>query len=394
MSPLYPLFIQQDLGVDDPEKAAFWAGFSSTFLAFTMATFGPLWGYLADKYGRKPMVLRAFLGGSLVLVLNGLVTDVWQLMLVRVLHGALSGSVGSVMALGASVVPRNRIPLVIGVLQFSLFFAFTIGPLAGALLASAVGFRATYFIAAGTVATSAIIVLIFISEDFEKPQASEGDGYSFFGELKRVVTTKGVLSGLAVVALVQGAPAILQPVIPGFIQLITDGSRVITGSGYAFALLGLMSGVTALFIGRFNERLDLRAVLILCCFGASAAFLSQFFVHSYVMFLLLIGMFGLFSGGMLVSINSIVGMLIPKRHLGAAFGVVNSANSLAWGFSPLIGGSLAWTMGFRRVFPVAALVLAMTGLLVALVLKGIRLPREEPQPVPTTEKSQARTAGS
>ena len=394
MSPLYPLFIQEELGVNDPAKAAFWAGFSSTFLSFTMATLGPLWGYLADRYGRKPVLLRAYLGGALVLMLNGMVTNIWQLLIIRVLHGALSGSVGSAMALGASVVPRNRIPLAVGMLQFAVFFAFTLGPLVGAMIASLVGFRATYFVSAGIAAGVTVMVFLLISEEFERAQDSQGRGYSLLAELKEVVTTKGVVPALAVVAIVQGAPAILQPVIPGFIQLITDSSRAITGSGYAFGALGLTSGIAALFIGRYNERLNLRAVLIACCFGASAAFLSQFFVHNYVIFLGVTAVIGLFTGGMLTSINSMVGMIIPRKHLGAAFGVVNSANSMAWGISPLAGGSLAWTIGFRRVFPSAALVLALTGVTVALVLKGLRAPEPERQTVAAAGKRKVtKTAG-
>ncbi|MEE9199767.1 MAG: MFS transporter [Dehalococcoidia bacterium] len=374
MNPLFPLFIQQDLGVEDPKKAAFWAGLTSATMAISMVVFGPFWGYLADRYGRKPMVVRAYLGGASVLLLTGLVTDVHQLIGLRMLHGAIAGSVGASMALAASMVPRNRIAMAVGMLQFSSFFAITMGPLMGGLIANAIGFRSTYFIASGIAVCAAIIVLFLVHEKFERPQETQGEGFTLFREMWGVLSTKGVMPALMVIAVVQGAPVILQPVIPGLIQLITSGDQAITRSGFAFATIGLASGVSAILIGKSSDRLDLRAVLIFSCFGAALAFLPQFFVHNYLVFLLLLAIFGIFSGGMLTSINAMVGQLIPKQHLGSAFGVVNSANAVAWGLSPLVGGSLALTIGLRRVFPAAAVMLALTGMAVVGVFKGIRSP--------------------
>ena len=373
MHPLYPLFIQQDLGIDDPKKAAFWAGITSGVLAASMMVFGPIWGYVADRHGRRLMVLRAYTGGAIVLTLAGLVTDVRQLIGVRFLHGALSGSVSATMAMAASSVPRNKIPLAIGLLQFSTFFGVTIGPFFGGVFAEAAGFRATYFLSAGIVGGCAILVLLFVRESFQRSEDTRG-GFTLFSEMREIVTTRGILPALTVIIVVQGAPVMLQPVLPGFIQSITSGDNEIVGTGLAFAILGLCSGISAIAIGKYSGSLDLRSVLILSCFASSAAFLPLLFVHNYLIFLLLIGLFGFFSGGMLTSINSLVGILIPKQHLGSAFGVVNSANSIAWGIGPLLGGSLALSIGFRQVFFATAVVLAITGAVVAGFFKAIKQP--------------------
>ena len=374
MSPLYPIFIQEELGIGDAKEAAFWAGLTSGVFAISMGLAGPFWGYLADRHGRKPLLIRAYAAGSLILLLSGLVTNVTQLMGVRVLHGAISGSVGPSMALAASAVPRNRMALAVGMLQFANFFAISIGPLIGGQLANAMGFRTTYFISSAVVAISTLTVTFFVHENFQRPQDARSGISGLFNETRDVLRTKGLLPVLMVLPILQSAPVIMQPVVPGFIQSITQEGNVITGAGLAFALLGMTSGVSAIFIGRFSSRLNLRNVLIFCCFGASLAFLPQLFVHNYLIFLALFALFGLFSGGMLTAINAMVGMLIPKRNLGAAFGVVNSANAMAWGLGPLAGGSLAWSIGHRRVFPVTSVMLAVTGAAVAVIFKGIRAP--------------------
>ncbi len=74
LAPILPLYINE-LGVHNTATVEFVAGltFGGTFIV--MAIFSPIWGKAADKYGRKPMLLRASLGmtiviGSLALVQN------------------------------------------------------------------------------------------------------------------------------------------------------------------------------------------------------------------------------------------------------------------------------------------------------------------------------------
>ena len=58
MAPILPLYIHE-LGVEAPEDVARWSGivFGCNFVS--LAIFSPIWGRLADRFGRKPMILRA-----------------------------------------------------------------------------------------------------------------------------------------------------------------------------------------------------------------------------------------------------------------------------------------------------------------------------------------------
>src|SRR3972149_3344332 len=75
-NPFMPLFIQE-LGNFTNEQAAFWGGIASGASGIAMFFSAPLWGIIADRWGRKPMVLRAIFGGSAVLALMSLSPNIY-----------------------------------------------------------------------------------------------------------------------------------------------------------------------------------------------------------------------------------------------------------------------------------------------------------------------------
>src|SRR5512147_326141 len=62
--PFLPFYLQ-DLGVSSVDEVAFWVGLISSMQPICMAISAPIWGVLADRYGRKPMLVRAMIGGGI-----------------------------------------------------------------------------------------------------------------------------------------------------------------------------------------------------------------------------------------------------------------------------------------------------------------------------------------
>src|SRR5450830_1166851 len=86
--PFLPIYVEQ-LGVHGNAAIVEWSGiaFGATFLGTGLTA--PLWGYLSDRYGRRPMLIRAAVGMALLMPLIGLAHNVWQLVLLRLFrHGA------------------------------------------------------------------------------------------------------------------------------------------------------------------------------------------------------------------------------------------------------------------------------------------------------------------
>src|SRR5690349_1724617 len=61
LSPIMPLFLPR-LGVATPEAVDLWAGVLASISSFIGIFAAPIWGHLADRYGRKLMVLRSSFG--------------------------------------------------------------------------------------------------------------------------------------------------------------------------------------------------------------------------------------------------------------------------------------------------------------------------------------------
>jgi MFS transporter, DHA1 family, multidrug resistance protein len=65
----------------------------------TLCLFAPIWGILADRYGRKVMVCRSMFGGAFILVFISMVRTVEQLVACRFLQGVFTGTVSASVAL-------------------------------------------------------------------------------------------------------------------------------------------------------------------------------------------------------------------------------------------------------------------------------------------------------
>ena len=175
VNPFMPLFIQE-LGNFTSQEAAFWAGIAIGSGGIAMFLSAPVWGIVADRWGRKPMVLRSQFGSAIVLALAGLSPNVYYFIGLRFTQGLLSGTVAAASALVSAMTPRDKIPFAMGLLMVAVYGGTTLGPLLGGLLADVVGFRTTFFITGALLFLGGLIVLLFVKETFERPAEGQVHG--------------------------------------------------------------------------------------------------------------------------------------------------------------------------------------------------------------------------
>ena len=368
--PFLPLYVQR-LGVEDAGHAAAWAGLLNTATAVTMALAAPLWGKLGDRYGQKKMLLRATLAGSLMLGLMGLVTSPWQLLLLRLLQGSLTGTVAAATVLVSATAPPEKASSRLGALQTFIFCASAAGPFAGGVFADLVGIRASFGVTAALLAASGLMVLFGVRED--EPFGSDvgEDGVSGDGTLPGWRLFPGVLA-LFVVHLSITA---VHPVLPGFLETIVEEPvRVASLAGQILGAGALAAALGSLIGGHVAVRAGVWATVVGALSVAGLASLPQAAVSS-VAELFVLRLVTDFALGMVIPVaNLAVRAAVPPERQGAAFGVAASATSAAFGLGPLGGGLLAASFGFGVPFLVPG-VLLLAASAALLVFSAVDLPR-------------------
>lgn len=359
INPFMPLFVQK-LGNFTTQDAAFWTGIAIGSSGIAMFLSAPLWGIVADRWGRKPMVLRAQFGSAIVLALAGLSPNVYYFIGLRFTQGLLSGTVAAASALVSAMTPRDRIPFAMGLLMAAVYGGTTLGPLLGGLLADIVGFRTTFFITGALLFFGGLIVLLFVKETFEFPAKGQ---YVAFGGVLRLVVSREMLPLLMVISALYIGPQMVVPVIPLLVKELSYGGSVATTAGLAFALLGGIAAISSFAASRWGRRISLRKILIFSCVGTGLLYLPPIWTQTVAQLLPLVGLTGLLIGGIITSSNALVGLSVPLSQQGIAYGLSASATSLGYGLGPLVGGSLASFIGLRPVFGVAGGLFILVGVL-------------------------------
>ena len=352
--PFLPLFIQQDLGVSDPGQAAIWSGLANAASGFAMATMAPIWGSIADRHGRKPMLVRAQFAQGAANAASAFVGAPWQLVGVRAVQGTFSGVVGASRALVATSVPRERVPYAMGLIQSAIFLGQTLGPTLGGIVASALGYRAA-LIGTGCINTCAgILALLFVRET---RTPSSRKSASFRAGIAEVVKSRplAILIVLQMLATIANSGA--RPVLPLFLSSIDPDHDVAVTAGLAFAALGVAGAVASVAASRGAERVGLKRLVVISAVGAAVfyATVSTATTPSVVLALLL-GV-GLFQGAVACCVAAMVSLYAPANRQATAFGVATSAQALAIGGGPLLGGVLASAIGLWAPFVAGGLVL-------------------------------------
>jgi len=367
VSPILPLFLPE-LGVTSPGAVNFWSGVLNSLNFLIAALVSPIWGLIADKYGRKMMVLRSSLAICIFTALMGLSHHVWQLVGLRTLMGAFSGFSASAIALVATQTPERKLGYALGWLSTGQLVGTLTGPLFGGALADLTGdYRLTFFLTS-TIAATAVLMTYFAVSDSPK-QSPKDREQTIFRAISSLAKIRGLLPIFLVLLLAQFGVRSVQPIITPFIQeLISSKTGIATLAGFAFSVTGIADVIASPFLGKRSDQLGYRRVLLICLLGAAISSLPQSVVSEYWQFVALRFLVGIFVGGILPTANALVGQLVPYEQRGLAYGMTASAAFFGSFLGPFTGGSVAALIGIRWVFVITALLFAANFLWAARVL--------------------------
>ena len=362
--PFMPLYVQQ-LGVQDAENAAAWAGFINGASGASMALVAPLWGRLSDRLGRKLMLLRATLAAAIVVGSMGFVSAPWQLLGLRLLQGTLTGTVPAATALVAFTAPPERAGWRLGALQTVIFIAAGIGPALGGVSADLAGIRTSFLVTSALLAVSGALVLLGVAE--AKPRRDEvGDQEheESIGSHHNPLPYRLLLPGLLTLFAVHMTITSASVALPGFVYtLASDAGRIASQAGWILGTGALVASLGSLLGGKLVSRFGPQGMIAMSLALAGLAAMPQALAANVTELWVLRLITSLFLGCAIPVANLVIKEVAPPERQGAAFGLASSATSIGFALGPIGGGLLASGLGFWAAFLVpgaALLALAAT----------------------------------
>jgi DHA1 family multidrug resistance protein-like MFS transporter len=364
--PFLPLFLHQELHIPNGPQLAFWAGISASATGFALALTSPIWGRLADRYGRKPMLVRAMVGGGISVGLMGLTQSALQLTVLRGVQGASSGTVAAATALVATETPSEHLAWALGILNSAISLGAAAGPATGALAANFTGLRAIFLAGGALLLLAAVPVLLFVRESPRRLVRAAAPPPMQVLRAARPGTVQALVVLMVAQALQQTSFGAAQQLVVLRLLNLTGAKQAQVLTGITFAVSGIATALAAVTYSRLLRRTNYRTVTTVAAglmgltllgtalAGAPLLLITTFVLSSFV------------AGALIPAFGAMVGLETPRSIQATIFGVGSSAIALGFGFGPLIGGFVASAAGVQAGLAVAGSIALALALLIGL----------------------------
>jgi DHA1 family multidrug resistance protein-like MFS transporter len=368
--PFLPLYLQQDLGITNEQQLNLWSGliFGANFLSALI--FSPIWGNIADRIGRKVMLLRSAFGMAIVTGMMGLVTSPVQLLILRILNGTISGFIPASIALVSTNTPKERVGFALGVLQSGGVSGTILGPAIGGILAEFLGFRNIFFVTGAFLFIAGLLALLMVKE-INKPNPKEKTGEGFVKDFKKIITSGPMLALFGTGMLVQFSIMLTNPIMALYVKdILHQTSYIAFFAGLVTSMTGIANIIAAPLLGRLGDRYGSEHVLFYALLAAALFLLPHAFVTSIWQLLILRFLLGLTIGGLMPSVHSLIRYYAPKGMESRTFGYSNSIIFIGNMLGPIIGGSIAGWLGKPSVFICSGILFILNFLWVRFQIRG------------------------
>lgn len=354
--PFAPFFLQQELGVVGHGELQMWVALFSSSTAVTMGVAAPLWGLLADRFGKRVMLVRANLAGAAVMSLMGAVQTPLMLIVLRMLQGALTGTMTAAQAFLAGEMPHERRGLAMGGLSAAVYSGGVSGAFLGGFVAYGLGYRAAFYASGALLLAAGLLVLFCTRENrMPAPRTAEPADVATTAQVHwRDLSTTfyGVLAMIGAIALVRQFDMAFLPLLVQEIFGSLDGVSLWSGALYACSgVAGLLAGLTT---GWLSDHFNPLRLVIVAAVLAAAMSAGLMVIHSFAVLFPVRFFMVLCAGALEPALNVWLAKRVPAARQGVAFGLASTTRSIGWAIGPLLAGAVA-AVNLRAVFGVASI---------------------------------------
>ncbi|MCL4559747.1 MAG: MFS transporter [Chloroflexi bacterium] len=246
-----PLYLPT-LGVLQSDVAR-WTGIIAAITGLIGIPFLPFWGALADRYQRKPIIVRSYMVYILIAAILLPAQNVWLFLVGRSLSSFALGNSGLMLATLSERTPASRQGLAISLMSSMGSVGAFLGPLVGGPIVDHVGFRPMLVIDAGLI----LIVVLAMTFGYRDHYTGTNRGPLFKMAKESVgiiVKSPRLRTLFAALFLLFASMAVAQTYVPLAIQEIYTGSDVGTVIGIILGASGMVAIIISMLFGGLADR--------------------------------------------------------------------------------------------------------------------------------------------
>ncbi|MBO5725129.1 MAG: MFS transporter [Lentisphaeria bacterium] len=369
--PFIPLFIQEKYHITDEKELGVWVSAMTFFGLCSFCFSNILWGVLADKYGRKLMLLRSYYVAALLFPLMYFSPNVLALVGMRFLASCFSGSVTASQTLIITTTPKEHHGFALGTLSTAVWSGSMLGYLFGALFVNAFGYFWGFMSCGILYLVGGIITHICVKENFVPPVKTEKKKVSFWKEMKHLSSAVWIIFLLFI--FMGMARRMDEPYIAMLVSQLSPSGKAIFYTGvisFVAAVGGLFSGI---LFGKLCDRFSPGHVAIPATIISAITMLLQAFSNTLLMLGGVRFIHYTAASGLEPAFQALLARLVPDEKRGTLLGVASSLRVLGIMLSSLLCGGLICIAGSVRIVFAGAAVLFLILLgLVCWTLKALK----------------------
>lgn len=359
--PFVPFFIRQDLNVPEAQLPVYVALFGAA-APMMMMIFAPIWGGVADRFGRRKMLLRSYLGGMVALGLMGVATNAGTLIFLRLIQGMFCGTVSAAQTLVSTQTPEEHNGFALGSLHSAMFSGHMTGSFFGGMFAEYFGFRNAFFVTAILMSLSFFLVWKWVDEYFVPEKLTI---HKF---VQNLIPRGRRLHMVLPILLLMGFVMFCRQFDNSFVPLLVqDVLGTVTGAsgwtGALSAVCGFAGVVSGFALGILSDRFEPGKIAVCSAICASVSMLaiscsstlSEVFVFRFFM---------VFAGsGLDPALQIWLSRRTRPNNRGLIFGYASSMRSFGMFLSPLVAGFVVSCFGVRGIYVAGPVFLALAAAL-------------------------------
>jgi MFS transporter, DHA1 family, multidrug resistance protein len=367
LSAFTPLFLQ-NIGYDEA-GVKLWTGILASAGIALGFWFVPFWGVLADRHGRKPLIIRSYVVEAVAVMLMAFSNNVWLFLLGRTMTGLALGNTGLMYATLTDQAPRERVGFAISIITGSTPVGVVVGSLLGGFVVAHFGVNVLFGVLAVMISLVVLMLALLYHEAFVP-----GTIYPLMRmlrtALRAVATTPVVVTLFTFSFIVTFGYFFSFPFVPNRIVELVGQANSGGTIGLVFGLAGIATVFATPLWGLAADRFGHRRLLPVVTLLTAVLFLPLYWAADVVQFTWRL----FFLYGVQPAVNSLtfatIGLETPPEKRSAVLSMIYMPLNAAILFAPSL--AVVLTPEIRDVFLysafftfIAFLMLAVTNRLMA-----------------------------